>query len=475
MERDILMEIAGARNRYRREEQRQVFKLTGKTRHAPLVPFFAEPGLICEIKRRSPSRGRIIGDSSIDEILETYIHGGAHRFSILTEADSFGGSCEDLFRLKQKHPEYAFLRKDFLLSREDITESYFLGADAVLLIGELLDLPLLESLTREAHRYNLQVLTEVHSLKLAKAVLSSASDAQSRPDALGINSRDLRDFTVNTKIPFAAAGSFGTTIPLIFESGVHEEMTVRLAGSSGFHGVLIGEACMRSGSQTVKHYIEAFKKGAEGPPALFSRLMARYRRRPLVKICGITRREDAQAAVRLGADILGFVLAPSPRSISLEDLASFSDVDALKCAVVQNPDEQMVQVLRDRIQEGQIHGVQLHGSESPELASQFQGNACKALVLGPSGLSPASEAYGPFTLIDLPKERHASTLADIPDEKLLHQNFLAGGITPELLPEILGRFNPLLIDIASGIESSPGIKDHRKMEQLFTILEKTYG
>ncbi len=474
MDRDILREIADSRISSRSAESQLVASLTGGTRQAPLVEFFRDPGLICEIKRASPSRGTIIEGADIGDILETYIEAGAHRFSVLTENRHFSGSCSDLFRLKNLHPELAFLRKDFLLTKEDIRESYLIGADAVLLIGELLEIPLLESLTREAHKLGLQVLTEVHTLQLARALLSSAPDTVSLPDALGLNSRDLRDFTVNTKIPFAAVGRYGRHIRMVFESGIHETVTVHQAANAGFHGVLIGEACMRSGKKGVASFIEAFRKGASAPPCLFTRLMGRYALKPLVKVCGITRRKDAELAAELGADMVGFILAPSSRRVTIEALEEFSDIEVLKCAVVQDPDDTLLDQLTEKIALGHIHGIQFHGNESPAAVSRFAGNACKAVMIQGEH-APADEGFGPFTLFDLPKNGSGRSLADLPFRKELRGAFLAGGINRDTLADILERYDPLLIDISSGIESSPGIKDHGKMRDIFTILERIYG
>jgi indole-3-glycerol phosphate synthase/phosphoribosylanthranilate isomerase len=103
-----------------------------------LVPFLVPPGVICEVKRRSPSRGAI--DQSLDPIAlaGSYRSQGARSLSVLTEQDHFAGSLADLINIKRAYPDLAVLRKDFLVDCEDVEISYRAGADAVLLIASVL-------------------------------------------------------------------------------------------------------------------------------------------------------------------------------------------------------------------------------------------------------------------------------------------------------------------------------------------------
>ncbi|MFW6261108.1 MAG: bifunctional indole-3-glycerol phosphate synthase/phosphoribosylanthranilate isomerase, partial [Spirochaetota bacterium] len=103
-------------------------------RIAPLVRFLRAPRLVCEIKRKSPSRGAI--DAGLDpvELAGRYVSRGVRSVSVLTEEDFFAGSLADLMAVKRAHPNLAVLRKDFLVDEEDVEVSYRAGADAVLLI-----------------------------------------------------------------------------------------------------------------------------------------------------------------------------------------------------------------------------------------------------------------------------------------------------------------------------------------------------
>ena len=104
-------------------------------RAAPLVPFGADPFIICEIKRRSPSRGGIAPGRDAVEQARLYADHGVRSVSVLTEQDRFDGSLDDLRRVKEALPGLSVLRKDFLLDVEDVEVSWRAGADAVLLIA----------------------------------------------------------------------------------------------------------------------------------------------------------------------------------------------------------------------------------------------------------------------------------------------------------------------------------------------------
>jgi len=477
MKDHVLNSIAASRKALRHEESLLVRKLTGGRREVPVIPFFDQPGLICEVKRASPSRGTIIGSEQPEHILEDYISAGVRRFSVLTERNYFSGSCEDLYRMKRRWKDKPFLRKDFLLSEDDVAESYQLGADALLLIGELLSEKQMQQLIRKAHSFGLQVLAEVHSSSLASRILSFPR--RYLPDALGINARDLRDFTVNTLLPFTAAAECKETLPVIFESGVDHDYTAFLAGNAGFHGVLIGEACMTPAEtrrETVSSLASSFHNGSSSQPVLLTRLMQRYRKRPLVKICGITSREDAELACSLGADMLGIILAPSPRQVHPSFLKEISDLEIIRCAVVCEPDEAAVKELLSYISEGLIDGVQLHGNTSSKLLCRFSGNAYNAAVIDPDRPElQSTRTGGPFVLYDLPKGNAGKTILDAADRKLFQGRCIAGGITPENLLDVLAVFSPVMIDISSGAETSPGKKDPDKLKKIFSKLEQYYG
>jgi indole-3-glycerol phosphate synthase/phosphoribosylanthranilate isomerase len=123
------------------------------------------PGLICEIKRRSPSRGGIA--PGLDAVTQAglYAAAGVRFLSVLTEEDHFDGSLADLVAVKERFPGLAVLRKDFLLDEADLEVSARAGADAVLLLAALHDGEALRRLCRRATELGLAALVEVHDLE----------------------------------------------------------------------------------------------------------------------------------------------------------------------------------------------------------------------------------------------------------------------------------------------------------------------
>lgn len=479
---NILQKIKQERALYKHQETKEILNMFPKnTRTMPIVDFFSKKGLICELKKASPSRGVINSSERLEDVIVEYVQGGAERFSVLTEQNHFLGNWKFLHDLKCLHPEMGFLRKDFLFTKEDIYESWLIGADAVLLIAEMLDAIQLELLITEAHGRGLQVLCEAHSESELERILN----LKIFPDAIGINSRNLMTFHVNNRIPFALKQRIPENLPVIAESGVRDAFFARLAGNAGFHGVLIGETLMRSENRslTIQEMFSAYEEGWSENPNFFSRLMKRCRRSPsgklipLVKICGITNTADGEAAVEAGADVLGFILAPSQRQIDISDLVKFLSYEVLKVAVVKDPDEVQLRALRELLIKGIIDGVQFHGSESIELVHSFGGNAYKAISLE-SPEEAADDLFAPLSLYDKPKGALNDSLGlsfDASFREVLQGGFIAGGISPENLTGMLEMCSPLLIDIASGVEKRPGFKDWAKIKEIFSIMENIYG
>ncbi len=195
--------VAARRRRLQARGHSQGLSLPEK-RTVPLVPFSSTPLLICEIKRRSPSRGEI--DPGLDPVrrAKAYSQGGVRTFSVLTEEEFFGGGLSDLVAVKSAFPEATVLRKDFLVDPEDIEVSFRMGADAILLIASVLEKQRLEELYTLATRMGLSVLLEVHSKEDVEKVRSL------RPAWVGINARNLETFRTDFCIPCGSGnGSTG--------------------------------------------------------------------------------------------------------------------------------------------------------------------------------------------------------------------------------------------------------------------------
>ena len=184
-----------------------------------------------------------------------------------------------------------------------------------------------------------------------------------------------------------------------------------------------------------------------------------------VKICGITRREDAEFALACGADYLGFVFAPaSPRRVNPATLPALTaGLPVRKVGVFVDAD---IAFIREITELGQLDVVQLHGAEPPDFACAIDFAEVWKASYDPD--YPATRL-----VCDAPRggsgqfgdHRKAAELAK------LRPVMLAGGITPDNAAALISAVRPRGIDLAGGVESAPGIKDHEKLIKLFDVLK----
>jgi indole-3-glycerol phosphate synthase len=197
-----------------------------------------EVRLLAEVKRRSPSAGEIRPGAKPAAIARDYAAAGAAALSILTDEHYFGGSLDALREVRDA-VELPLLRKDFLISREQVWEARVAGADAVLLIVRILDDTLLADLHGEAVEVGLDVLVEVHDAgELERALRAGAT-------IVGVNNRDLATFTTDLGLSLRLAGSVPADTTLVAESGIRDAGQVELLGAAGVDAVLVGESLMR--------------------------------------------------------------------------------------------------------------------------------------------------------------------------------------------------------------------------------------
>jgi indole-3-glycerol phosphate synthase len=198
-----------------------------------------EIGVIAEFKRRSPSAGTLREHASLEQMLEAYTAGGAIAASILTEEPNFGGTLSDLGAARAVCP-LPLLRKDFVVDSYQLQEARCAGADAVLLIVAALDGAQLAELHAQAHALGLEALVEVHDESEAAAALGAGAEI------VGVNNRDLRDFSVDLGRTERLLDVLGAGVLVVSESGISRPEQLERLGSRGVHGVLVGELLMRA-------------------------------------------------------------------------------------------------------------------------------------------------------------------------------------------------------------------------------------
>jgi indole-3-glycerol phosphate synthase len=197
--------------------------------------------VIAELKRASPSRG-LIRDEFDSEILAQELESaGAAALSVLTDAEFFQGSLENL-RRASACTMLPCLRKDFLIDEFQLLEARANGADAALLIVAALSQGELKRLASRADEYSLDVLCEVHD----EDELLRAVDAGC--DLIGVNSRNLRTFQVDLETAFRLVNSIPKNALAVAESGIHNGADIARLRAIGYQGFLIGESLMKAKS-----------------------------------------------------------------------------------------------------------------------------------------------------------------------------------------------------------------------------------
>ena len=199
-----------------------------------------EIAVIAEFKRRSPSAGRLHEAPDLPELVSAYERGGASALSVLTEGRHFDGSLDDL-RAAHAVSGLPVLRKDFVIDEYQLYEARVARADAVLLIVAALDQERLRALYERAGTLGLDVLIEVHDRE--ELTIALALEAE----LIGINNRDLRDFSVDVERTERLMGEIPAGVTVVSESGIARAEQLSRLEQAGVAAVLVGETLMRSG------------------------------------------------------------------------------------------------------------------------------------------------------------------------------------------------------------------------------------
>ncbi len=369
----------------------------------------AAPGLsaIAEIKRRSPSAGDLRPDADPRALAAAYERAGAAAVSVLVD-ERFGGTWDDL-RAARSAASLPLLAKGFFTTEDDLLEARAAGADAALLLLRDLDDAVCAELLDAAAALGLETLVEAHdAAELERAVALGAP-------VIGINARDLSSFEIDRAAQLELVARAPRDRVVIAESGIATRAQGAAAELAGADAILVGSALMR----------------APDPAAKLAELLSR----PLVKVCGLTREEDVEAAAEAGADLLGFVLAPeSPRAAT---------------EVLPVPEGTLaVAVWVGEAGESAAALDQVHPREDGKVRGRDG-------VLLREGEVVAQH-------LDLPWEAddpgHWERAAEVEGRVVL-----AGKLGPDNVRAAIERVRPWGVDASSKLETAPGVKDHAKV------------
>lgn len=198
--------------------------------------------IIAEVKKASPSAGVICEDFKPLEIAKAYEDGGATAISVLTDTDYFQGHPDYLKKIRQE-VNIPLLRKDFIIDELQVYEALNLGADTFLLIVAILSLEELTDLISLGKSLGMTPLVEIHDEEELKTALKAGAEI------IGVNNRDLRNFTVDMGLTERLSSLVPDDCLLIGESGIKTPEDAQGLRDAGCTGILVGETLVREGLQ----------------------------------------------------------------------------------------------------------------------------------------------------------------------------------------------------------------------------------
>ena len=211
-------------------------------------------GIIAEFKRRSPSVPSINLYADVEEVTIGYMQAGASALSVLTDEKFFGGTSQDLTKARMFN-FCPILRKDFIIEEYQIIEARSIGADAILLIAEILDKRSVKSLAGIAKSLGMEVLMELHSAPQLDKLCDEV-------DIVGVNNRDLSAFTIDLQFSYSLIDQLPSDKVKVSESGIRTADEIIHLKEAGYNGFLIGELFMKEASpgMACKQFIDEVKQ-----------------------------------------------------------------------------------------------------------------------------------------------------------------------------------------------------------------------
>lgn len=405
----------------------------------------ARPGarFILEVKRASPSQGPI-ADVVPGSVARGYC-GAADAVSVLTDTPYFGGSLADLAAVRLAF-DGPVLAKDFVVDPRQIAEARLHGADAVLVMLSVLDDVGARACLATAERLGMEALVEAHDADEVRR----AVDLGAR--IIGINNRNLKTMHVDLATTEELARLVPADRILVSESGIETRADLERLGRR-VDAFLVGSSLMRAPD-----------------PAAAARTLAFGR----VKVCGLTNAADIVAAWRAGASFAGLIMVPgTPRAVSADAAVALAAGAAIPVVgVFRDAPLSEVAAFADR---AKPFAIQLHGGEDASYINDLH-----------SMIDEECEVWGAVSVgADAPRHRKGVTralfdtgaggtgetfdwsrLRGHPD---LPAGILAGGLNPANAAAA-ARVGAWALDIGSGVEAAPGVKDTVKLAAFFDAL-----
>lgn len=417
-----------------------------------LAAALARPGarFVMEVKRASPSEGMIRAGADPAMLARAY-RGVADAMSVLTDTPFFGGSLADLEAVRAAF-DGPILAKDFVIDPRQVPEARLHGADAVLVMLSVLPDPAARAIIDAAERLGMDVLVEAHDEQEVRRAVALGAPV------IGVNNRDL----TTLRVDLATTERLARLVPpdrlLVAESGITDRRDVqRLAPFAD--AFLVGSLLMKARN-----------------PAEAARALAFGR----VKVCGLTRQEDVEQSVAAGAAFAGFIFVPgTPRALTAEAAQPLAEsarrAGARAVGIFRNA--RMMEVARTAL-DLDLDAVQLHGEEDRQYLHGLRNLLPDEVEIWAACGVGASmpERHGADRLVyDTVHGGHSGgtgrvfdwgRVAGRPD---LHRSLVAGGLNPANA-RAAARLGAYALDIGSGVEASPGVKDPERVAAFFEAL-----
>lgn len=428
-------------------------------------------GFIFECKKASPSKGLIRPVFDVIEISNAY-KPYASAISVLTDDKYFQGN-HDYLKQVCENVDCPVLNKDFFIDPYQIHLGRFYGADAILLMLSVLSDNEYIELANVAQQYNMAILTEVsNEQETLRAIELGAK-------LIGINNRNLRDLSTDLSRTFELAPLIPDDRLIISESGIYTNAQVREIAPA-VNGFLVGSSIMAQDDIDL-----ACRKLTFGEH----------------KVCGLTRKEDVDNVINSGAVYGGLIFAEkSPRCVSIEQAATLVNHVQEKAGLnfvgvfVDSPAEYVAKIAKTL----SLSAIQLHGHEDVDYIKTLrklintdtliESNATKVSehkqspliikALSVKGAVPEFNLDADLYLLDSKQGGSGEAF----DWTLLTTGthdfkdaMLAGGLTCANLPQALRLMDDSdlrSVDLNSGVESAPGIKDKHKLTQAFALIRE---
>ncbi|MBI4439778.1 indole-3-glycerol phosphate synthase TrpC [Candidatus Woesearchaeota archaeon] len=411
-----------------------------------------KPSIIAEIKSASPSEGKIRHFFSPVAVAEEYGRADIQAISVLTEKKYFGGDITLIQKVKNASKK-PVLRKDFIIDEYQVYESRFYGADAILLIAEILSLKKINRFLDIAERLGMDAIVEAHEPEaLIRALKSKAK-------IMGVNNRNLDTLETDKRTVSRLAEKIPKGRILVAESGIESPIDIALLPKN-VRAVLIGTSIMRSDSIRTK-LKELTSKSVK------------------VKICGNSGIRDAGAALKSGADLLGFIInvSDAPDNLSIREAGRITSKINAKGKIVAVTRTKNLGEIRGICSKLSPDVVQLHGEISipglKNLRKEFPNIILmKSISVTGKGAIKKALGYEPYCDIILLDSKHGgsgkthdwSVSREIV-KKCKCPVFLAGGLNPDNVAKAIKMVKPFGVDVNSGVRLKPRIKDHGKIKK----------